>query len=92
MRRAPASMQLTTSNLISSFSSHFREFDLERGPAFWSRDDYVEYLESFAEHFDLIDRIRFSTRVTKVQRSGDTGKWTVTWHRNNGAGQEILDE
>jgi cation diffusion facilitator CzcD-associated flavoprotein CzcO len=37
----------------------------------------AEYLKSYAKHFNLTDRITFSTEVVRVARAGD-GTWSVT--------------
>jgi cation diffusion facilitator CzcD-associated flavoprotein CzcO len=37
----------------------------------------AEYLKSYAKHFNLTDKITFSTEVVRVARAGD-GTWSVT--------------
>ena len=43
--------------------------------------EHLQFLKSYAEHFNLRKYIRFSTRVTKLEKSPDhqeTGKWRIT--------------
>src|SRR5579864_6474983 len=54
----------------------FRCFPLpRRGPLFLSNVAVLEYLERFADHFDLRRRIRFGARVTSARPSN--GGWAV---------------
>lgn len=45
-------------------------------PDFLSHFEVIEYLESYAEHFKVRDRIRFNTRVEHVEKNPD-GTWRV---------------
>jgi hypothetical protein len=54
----------------------FRCFPLPRGgPLFLSNAAMLEYLERFADHFDLRRHIRFGSRVTSARPSN--GGWAV---------------
>ncbi|GBE43218.1 putative oxidoreductase CzcO [bacterium BMS3Bbin10] len=44
-------------------------------PQFMSRRQAVDYLHSYARHFNLFDDITFNTTVEKVEKAGD--KWRV---------------
>ena len=60
----------------------------------------MSYLRRFAEHFDLLRRIRFGSLVTRVESSGaGVGEdkdvaWTITVKRaaDNGDGEEEVTE
>ncbi len=69
---AYAGLQLTSSSLITSFGSYIRDRDLDR-PVLWQCDEYLQYLQEFAERFDLIPHYRFSTVVKSVRRAADGG-------------------
>lgn len=67
---------LTTSSLLTAWSDHSdgREFD----PKFWTAEEYLVYLDSFAKKHDLYKHINFSHDVKLVRKCPDTGKWMVT--------------
>ena len=49
-------------------------------PNFLKHSKYLEYLELYAKHFDLLKHIHFHTKVLKVAPSGDydaTGQWDL---------------
>ncbi|XP_033755721.1 LOW QUALITY PROTEIN: dimethylaniline monooxygenase [N-oxide-forming] 1-like [Pecten maximus] len=50
-------------------------------PSFIRHEDVLEYLESYADCFDLLKYIKFSTKVKLVhpQKSSDTITWEVTY-------------
>jgi cation diffusion facilitator CzcD-associated flavoprotein CzcO len=57
--------------------SRFSDFELpEAYPDFPGHAQMAEWFASYAEHFDLMDQIRFGTRVTGVRRLDD-GRWAV---------------
>src|SRR5215472_373835 len=62
-------MHLTVSNYFMAYSSLAPPEGQER--YYWNRAEYVEYLNRFANHFDLTKRIRFNSTVTRVRREGD---------------------
>lgn len=72
-----AGLLMTSSSVMTAFSS-FSD-GKEGAPRHWSGPEYVSYLEAFAAHYGLTDRIRFSTRVLEVRRCGRSGKWLVTF-------------
>jgi cation diffusion facilitator CzcD-associated flavoprotein CzcO len=47
----------------------------EDQPKFWSAEEYIEYLNNFANKFELFKYINFSHDVLSVQKS--EGKWIV---------------
>ena len=49
-------------------------------PQFMSHKDLLQYIKSYAKHFNLLPHIRFSTRVVRVWQREDfseTGQWNV---------------
>jgi dimethylaniline monooxygenase (N-oxide forming) len=68
-------LQLTTSNLITSFGSH--SDGAEHDPVVWTGGEYLAYLNGYARHFDLCRDIHFSTRVESIRRHDATGKWLL---------------
>lgn len=49
--------------------------------------DIKRYVESYAEHFNLLQRIEFSTAVEKVERDEGNNRWIV-FTRNTKTGSE----
>ena len=59
---------LTVSNVLMSFS----DFPVEEDYIKYSRkEEYAEYLDRYAAHFDLQPKIRFGTTVSRAFRDGD---------------------
>jgi len=67
---------LTTSSLLTAWS-HYSD-GKESDPKFWTAEEYLEYLENFANKFDLMKHINFRHTVKVVRKCPDTGKWLVT--------------
>ncbi|GHP05654.1 hypothetical protein PPROV_000440400 [Pycnococcus provasolii] len=68
---------LTTSNVLTQFSSH--QTGEEKEPLMYTAEQYVGYLESFAKRFGVLSRIHFSTRVERIApKSEETGKYEFT--------------
>ena len=64
--------ELTSSKYLTAFS----DFPMpEDYPHFLTHQQYLEYLLSYARHFDLTRHIDFKTSVESVERQGD--KWLV---------------
>ena len=56
----------------------FEDFPVPKDwPEYPHHSQIAEYLERYAEHFDLLDKITFSTEVVRVARAHDGG-WLVT--------------
>jgi len=67
---------------ISRILSVFPDFPWPKGtPVFPNTQDMFNYLNAYAEHFDLKKDIQFESRVTTVSREGN--KWLVEWTKNN---------
>lgn len=67
---------LTGSDVNVIFGS-FPETDVTQ-PRMWNGREYVNYLQKFAEHFDLLPNVLFSMRVEHVTRDSDGDGWRVT--------------
>ena len=72
-----AGLQLTSSSLLTSFSSFMRERDLDR-PTVWQCGEYLEYLADYARHFDLDRHYHYGTEVRSVGRVAGGG-WRVRY-------------
>lgn len=61
-------------------------------PPFLHNTDVVKYFKRYAEHFNLLPRVQFDTRIDKVTATDDhatTGNWSVTyanWDREGKSG------
>jgi dimethylaniline monooxygenase (N-oxide forming) len=66
-------LQLTTGCLNTSFGSW--SIGGDQRPEMWSRVKYLEYLHGFAGRFDLFRHIHLSTRVERLRRDVQTGRW-----------------
>ncbi|KLU83012.1 hypothetical protein MAPG_02079, partial [Magnaporthiopsis poae ATCC 64411] len=63
---------------MSKFISCFTDFPFpDDFPRFPMAEDMAKYYQSYAEHFCLIDKIRFSTVVSSVRRSSDDTAWLL---------------
>jgi len=67
---------LTTSSVLTAFSDY--STGLEDKPKFYTDEDYLMYLDGFAQKFGIYDHIQFRTTVVKVGRCLATNKWLVT--------------
>ena len=67
---------LTTSSLLTAWSDH--SDGKEDQPKFWTAEEYIEYMRSFAQKFDLLRNINFSHDVLQVRKCQESGKWMVT--------------
>eukprot|EP01036_Dinobryon_divergens_P025456 gene25455-34006_t len=67
---------LTTSSLLTAWSDH--SDGKESDPKFWTAEEYLEYLDSFAKKWDLYKYINFRHDVLEVKKVEETGKWLVT--------------
>ena len=72
---------LTSSSVLTAFGSY--SDGRESNPVMWSATQYVDYLEGFAEQFDLNPHITLGARVAEVKRDdvggvGSSNK--LAWH------------
>ena len=57
---------------------------------FWTRDEFGHYLESFARHYQILDRVKLRSSVTSIEpRTG--GTWRVTVSHNDVVSQQPFD-
>ncbi|TID06233.1 Dimethylaniline monooxygenase [N-oxide-forming] 5 [Colletotrichum higginsianum] len=68
----------TTRAVISKYTCGFTDFPMpdKYGPHLTQRD-FEEYMESYAEQFDLYKHMTFNTTVKQVTRNADGSKWRV---------------
>lgn len=52
--------------------------NIESDPKFWTAEEYLQYLDSFAKKWDLYKYINFRHDVLEVKKVEETGKWLVT--------------
>ena len=76
-------LMLTISMKLMAYS----DFPFTGGRVFYSREQYLAYLQEYAERFGLADRIRFDSLVTDIERRPDG--WRVTARRD---GTETTEE
>ncbi|MFE4499672.1 flavin-containing monooxygenase [Rhodococcus sp. NPDC056743] len=81
--KAYDNLHLTISIKLMAYSDH--PFKGER--VFYTRRQYFEYLEEYANLYHLRNHIRFGSEVTNVERKSDT--WTVSVRRD---GVEVVEE
>ncbi|KAF0327426.1 dimethylaniline monooxygenase 2 [Colletotrichum asianum] len=68
----------TTTANISKYTCGFTDFPMpDKYPPFLSQGQFEEYMESYAENFDLYKHIVFNARVDQVVRNTDGSKWQV---------------
>jgi len=56
-------------------------------PPFLRHDRLLQYFRMYAEHFGLLQHVRFQTEVVEVRRVTDfasSGRWEVTWKKRRG--------
>ncbi|XP_041476579.1 flavin-containing monooxygenase 5-like [Lytechinus variegatus] len=79
--RGPAGIYKGLITNVSKEMMAFSDFSFPRhAPPYLTSDDVVQYLQSYAEHFDLMKHVHFNTSVVEVTKSQDyekTGRWNV---------------
>lgn len=75
--RSPAYGSLHTNT--ESYATGYRDFPMPDKPLFPTHRQVAEYLQQYAEQFDLLRHIRFRTEVVSVQPVHDEGatRWLV---------------
>jgi len=66
---------LTTSSLLTAYSDY--SDGREDRPKFWSDEEYLAYLDGFANEFGLYDHVEFRSTVNSVTKCAESGKWIV---------------
>lgn len=49
----------------------------------------VDYLTSYASHFDLLSRINFNAKVNSLDYSHSTATWTITVHHAHSSSVQV---
>ena len=65
---------LTSSSVLTAFSG-FTPRDSD--PTMWSKEQYLEYLQDYVDHFGLAPYIEYGVTVRHVERNADTQQWHV---------------
>ncbi|KAI0595313.1 hypothetical protein F4775DRAFT_377307 [Biscogniauxia sp. FL1348] len=81
--RAYEDTELVSSRQLTSFS----DFRYKEGPDFLSAVEYVDYLKAYCSHFGLWPHMRFSCRVTGLEKRDGGGHHVLTYVSDNDDGQ-----
>lgn len=63
----------TTSNMFMAFS----DFPPKEGLRYWTKEEYLQYLEDYVDHFDLRKYIKLNTAVKHCELDEDTSRWKI---------------
>ena len=63
----------TTTNMFLSFS----DFPPKEGLKYWSKEEYLGYLEDYVDHFGLRRYIKLNTAVKECALDKETGQWKI---------------
>jgi cation diffusion facilitator CzcD-associated flavoprotein CzcO len=77
-------MRTNTSRVMSAFSDLDHAADVATYPR---QDQMLDYLERYAARFDLVRRIRFGTRVERLEAAAD-GRWLLRFRTQ----EEVVEE
>jgi cation diffusion facilitator CzcD-associated flavoprotein CzcO len=80
---------LAYDSMYLTVSQHFMAFSCYPPPVteksrYWTRQEYAQYLQEFALRFGLLERIRFSSEIVRIERLPDGG-FSIE-HRNRATG------
>lgn len=80
----------TTTHIISSkYYSEYEDFPFPAGtPDYPHHTHLKQYFQDYAKHFGVVEKIRFHTEVSKIERQAD-GKWSIA---SRGAHGDQLEE
>jgi len=78
------SMRTNTARVMTAFSDLPHAYD---SPAYPTNQAMQAYLQSYAEHFDLLPRIRLRSGVKRLKRDRRSGEWTLHYKGPEGARQ-----
>ena len=82
------SVYLTVSNYFMAYSDLM---PYEESIRFWSRSEYKQYLDRYAEHFDLRKYIKFGYSL-KSMNPNEAGGWDVTVTHEDGSEMTVSVE
>ncbi|MFC3032804.1 flavin-containing monooxygenase [Pseudoalteromonas fenneropenaei] len=80
-------LHLTISNYFMAYSDFVPS---HQNLKFWSKKEYVNYLNEYIAHFNLADKFRYGSEVKMVERcaasktAGDDCGWTVKYQNSEG--------
>ncbi len=80
------SLRTNTSKLVTAFSDFPIPDDY---PDYPSRAQFLDYLCAYADHFNLLPHIRFSTQVESVRPAPGGQGWCVSSHSLRGDGAPV---
>jgi cation diffusion facilitator CzcD-associated flavoprotein CzcO len=81
-------LYLTTPNMFMAFS----DFPpTENTVKYWSKEEYIEYLDRYADHFGLRPFIQLETYVEEAKLVEETGSWLVRSSHRGTTTTEIYD-
>ncbi|KAF3768753.1 FAD/NAD(P)-binding domain-containing protein [Cryphonectria parasitica EP155] len=81
----------TVANL-SKYTCGFSDYPMpERYPIFLRSDQFREYCEDYARHFDTLKDWVFNTSVKKASRNADDTKWCLEVDTKGGQGPQTLE-
>lgn len=83
--KAYDNLVLTISAKLMSFSDHM----VEGKRLFFTREQYLAYLESYADRYRLRERVRCGMAVTNVHKLAD-GSWRVTTMSNGALAEHVF--
>jgi dimethylaniline monooxygenase (N-oxide forming) len=79
------SMRTNTSRLMTAFSDLAHEPKTFVYPA---NQAILAYLQRYAEHFDLVSRLRLKTRIQEINRDPERNTWLVRFIGDDGVSRE----
>ncbi len=83
--------KLTSSILVTYFSDFFPDWETDEPyqHRHLTHQEYIAYLEAYADHFEVMPKIRFEHSVDRVRRDGES--WQVTTTGPGGEETALFD-
>lgn len=82
---APAAVRSTVLN-VSRYRNCFSDFPYDNKlPVYINADQFRQYMQDYADHFDLGKRIRFNTSVEGLRRIDNEAKWELSIKLEDGS-------
>jgi len=83
---SPWPFDLTSSSVITPFS----DFPPPDSVAtMWSKEQYIEYLHRYADHFGLNEFIQYGVQVKRVARAQNNGPWQLDVESPDGQARQV---
>jgi dimethylaniline monooxygenase (N-oxide forming) len=83
---SPWPFDLTSSSVLTPFSDFTPPDSVA---TMWSKNQYIDYLHRYVDHFELNDYIQYGKRVTRVAREQIDGSWQVEIESQDGQAQQV---